>query len=434
VYVLTSRNETGGGRWVLVVETALAGVSAWATMRERPRAGFGVIAACFLAVVWLGPAFPFPAGQAFSEPVLSGSGTVLAFVVLVLGHVMGLVRWGGPDRHGTARRTVWPWTSGSGIFALAALEEAVGEEPWVLGLALAAVATVLVVSSWAWRGIGGAADASFAVGVFGFLACGVAVATSVFEGETAPWGDVMPVLVGGLLPAGVWLALRWAPVWMRGDEEPSPFLIALSARAARRWSIVAMAGAALLLAARTTWEPPAVHLLPGIAAALAGLVVSEVPVAVRRHAVEVGGVVVLASVQRAVFAETAELSLFWLIQWYVVALGVIALLRYITRHRRVGRIWLAASAAGASLAGLSGAIEADAPQQVWLLLAFVALTIAGLAATERLFTVWGGLGVLACVLWAVRAYPYLLLAALGLALIGATVWWLVRAPRGTLLR
>jgi hypothetical protein len=82
---------------------------------------------------------------------------------------------------------------------------------------------------------------------------------------------------------------------------------------------------------------------------------------------------------------------------------------------------------------LAAAVGADAPQQVWLLVAFAVLTAGGLVVGERAFTVWGTVGVIACVLWAVRAYPYLLLGVLGLALIGAAVWWLVRTPRGTLL-
>jgi hypothetical protein len=83
---------------------------------------------------------------------------------------------------------------------------------------------------------------------------------------------------------------------------------------------------------------------------------------------------------------------------------------------------------------VAAAFASDTPEQVWLLVAFAVLTAVRLVTAEKPFTVWGSLGVLACVLWAVRAYPYLLLAALGLALIGAAVWWLVRAPRGTLLR
>ncbi|WP_415854834.1 hypothetical protein, partial [Sinomonas sp. G460-2] len=126
-------------------------------------------------------------------------------------------------------------------------------------------------------------------------------------------------------------------------------------------------------------------------------------------------------------------SLFWLAQWYVVLGAVVAAARYFAGQRPPATAWLGAAAGLASLSGLEAALTADMPQQVWLLVAFAVLTATGLMAGGRAFTLWGAAGVLVCVLWAVRAYPYLLLAILGLALIGAGVWWLARTPRGTLL-
>ncbi|KHL05475.1 hypothetical protein [Sinomonas humi] len=443
-YAFTSRNEAGGGRWVLLVETALAAASAVATLREHPRASDGAASAAFLALIWLGPAFPFPAGQPLSEPLLSSLGFVLASAALAGAHAFGLGRWGGAPRRGSPeqresglRPAVWPWTTGGLLFASAGLIGALGEEPWVLSLALSAGAAVLVTASWVWRSITGLTEATFPTGVLGFLMAGIAAGTSVFEGESAPWRYVLPLLVGGLIPAGVGLALRWAPLWLRGDEHLTAPVVQLAIDPVRRWSLAAGAGLALILPALASWDRPAAHLLPALAAALVALVVSEVPQRWRRASAELGSVVVLAATQRAVFADD-EPSMYWLVQWYVAAAAVIALLRYIAgdrrNGRRVGQRWLTVAAGTASFVGLVSAPEADAARQIWLLLVFVGLTVAGLAAADRRFAAWGGVGVLACVLWAVRAYPYLLLAALGLALVGAAVWWLLRASRGTLLR
>lgn len=428
-YAFTSRTEAGGGRWVLLVETALAAASVAATLRKWPRAGFGGLVAVFLALVWLGPAFAFPAEQALSGPLLSSSGFVLVSALLAVVHVLGLARWGG-----RGSRSIWPWTSGGALFASAALVAGLGEEPWVLGAAASAAAAVLVTTSWVWRSVHGVAGATFPLGALGFLLAGIAVATSVFAGEALPWRHVLAVIVGGLVPAGVGLALRWAAVWLRGEDLLTAPVVQLGADPIRRWPLVSVAGLAVLLTAWVSWDPPAAHLLPGLAGALAALAVSEAPRRWRRSTAELGAVVVLAATQRALFGGGEEPSLFWLAQWYVLAAGVVALLRYMARDRRIAQRWLAASAAAASLAGLTSAPGADSAQQIWLLLVFVSLTVAGLVAADRRFTAWGGLGVLACVLWAIRAYPYLLLAALGLVLIGAVVRWLMRAPLGTLLR
>ncbi|HKU09924.1 MAG TPA: hypothetical protein VJQ61_01670 [Sinomonas sp.] len=444
-YAFTARAEAGGGRWVLLVETALAAASVVVTLREHPRASYGAVGSAFLALLWLGPAFPFPSGQLLSEPLLSSLGFVLVSASLAVAHAFGLGRWGGPSsrlstgRLGTGRGgspwhpSVWPWTTGGALFASAGLIAGLGEEPWALGLAVSAAAAVLVTASWVWRGVSGVTEATFPTGAIGFVMAGIAIATSVFEGEPTPWRYVLPLLVGGLVPAGVGLALRWTAVWLKDDEHLTAPLVQLAMDPVRRWSLAAVMGLALVLPALASWHLPAAHLLPGLAAALVVLVVSEVPARWRRPSAELGAVVVLAATQRAVFAGD-DPSLFWLVQWYVVAAALVALLRYIARDRRVGQRWLAGAAGIASFVGLVSAPEADTARQIWLLVVFVGLTVSGLAAADRRFTAWGGVGVLACVLWAVRAYPYLLLAALGLALVGAAVWWLLRASRGTLLR
>jgi hypothetical protein len=240
------------------------------------------------------------------------------------------------------------------------------------------------------------------------------------------------MIVGGVVPAGVGVALRWATVWAANDERLVG-LARLGADPVRRWSLVGAAVVTVGLATRAAWEPPASVVLPFLALALVVVAVPELPLRWRRLGGELGLVIEVAGIQRAVFADMAGESFFWLAQWYVVLTAVIAALRYVAQDHRTGAIWLASSAGMGTLTGLAVAFSADGAQQIWLLVVFAALVGAGVAVGERRFTMWGAIGVLACVLWAVRAYPYLLLGALGLALIGFAVWWLVRSPRGTLL-
>lgn len=438
VYAATSAGEPGGGRWVLLVEAALALASVLATVRRHPPAGHLGVLAALLGFAWAGPGVRFPAGQAFAAPLLSGAALAVVFAVLAIAQAAGLARWegrsapDGPVRSGPAVLP-WAWTSGGAVFAVSAAVAGLGEEPWVFGLALAACSTVLLVASWSWRGLAGPAAATFPLGCVAALAAGTALGHSVFAREPFPWNEAMPALVGGLVPAGVGVGLRWMAVRADDGAPLAESLRSLAVEPVRRWSVAGAAGLALLLAARAVWEPPAAVVLPVLAAALAALVVAELPPRARRLGAELGAVLVTAALERAVFAGHGDVSVFWLAQWYVVLGAVLAALRYSAGQRRPGRVWLAAAAGLVSLSGLAAAVGADAPQQVWLLVAFAVLTAGGLVVGERAFTVWGAVGVIACVLWAVRAYPYLLLGVLGLALIGAAVWWLVRTPRGTLL-
>lgn len=432
LYAATSRGEAFGGRWVLLGESLLVVASVLLTLRDQPKAGYAGIAGLLIAWVSAGPAVPFPPQQFLAQPLLNGTALALTACLISTAHVAGMVLWDGVKRSSGRRLGLWPWTAGAGAFAIASVVAGLPEPAWVLGLGLAACSTALFAASGLWRHVAGVAEVSFPLASLLALAAGIAVGHSVFAHEVAPWGDVLAVLVGGVVPAGVGLAVRWGVVWATGDDRLAA-LARLGADPVRRWSLAGAAATALLMTARLCWEPPAAPVLPFLAVALVGLAVSEVPLASRRLTAELGLVVVVAAVQRAVFAGTAGESAFWLAQWYVVLAAVVALLRYIGHDQRLGAVWLATSAGLATLTGFVVALSADTPQQVWLLVAFAGLVGAGVAAGDRRFTGWGAIGVLACVLWAVRAYPYLLLGALGLALIGFAVWWLVRAPRGTLL-
>ncbi|MDQ4501821.1 hypothetical protein [Sinomonas sp. ASV322] len=429
-YAVTARGEAGGGRWVLIVESLLALVSVLATVRERPRAGFVGVGAALLVLVWLGPAAAFPTGQLLAAPVLSGTGLALVLAVGGAAHAVGMLRW--------ERRKAglpWPWTAGAAAFALVSAAAGLAEAPWVLGVGLASCSLVLLVASWTWVRAPGVTYATFPLGLLAAVGAGIWIGRSVFADQAAPWDGLMPVLVGGAIPAGIGIALRWAVVWAREDAARLGPLVALASDPVRRGALAVTGVLILAAAARIAWEPPAVVVLPGLALAVGAVVVPELPRSTRRLGAELGSVLGVAAIQRAIFAGDDTASFFWLAQWYVVLGYILALLRYYARSRRPGRWWLAGAAGAGSLTALWIAFDAesDSAQQVWLLVVFAVLVAAGVVTTERRFTAWGALGVLACVLWAARAYPYVLLGVLGLALIGAVVWWLVRSPRGTLL-
>jgi hypothetical protein len=432
VYAVTARTEHGGGRWVLLVESLLLVASVLLTLRRQPHAGYAGIAGMLMTLVWAGPAIPFPRDQFLAQPLVTGFGMALAACLVAIAHTVGMVLWDGLHRTTGNFRSLWPWTAGAASFAVVAAIAGAGEPAWVRGLALASCAGVLFATSSTWGHIRGASAVSFLLGALAALAATIAIAQSVFARETSPWDDVLVTLVGGVLPAGIGLALRWATVWAVSDERLAG-LARLGADPVRRWSLVGSAVVALGLAAHAAWEPPASPILPFLALALVGLTVPELPIRRRRVAAELGMVIVVAAIQRALFAGRMTESPFWLAQWYVVLAAVVAGMRYFSSQVRAGAIWLGAAASMATLTGLAVAFSADGPQQVWLLVVFAGLVGTGVAVGDRRFTAWGAIGVLACVLWAIRAYPYLLLGALGLALIGFAVWWLVRSPRGTLL-
>ena len=56
----------------------------------------------------------------------------------------------------------------------------------------------------------------------------------------------------------------------------------------------------------------------------------------------------------------------------------------------------------------------DTLQQLISLLVFVALLAVGMSLDERVFTIWGAVGVATAVLWYLRGFTYILLALLAL--------------------
>jgi hypothetical protein len=112
-----------------------------------------------------------------------------------------------------------------------------------------------------------------------------------------------------------------------------------------------------------------------------------------------------------------------------VVLGAcLGALRYTSGQRTAGRTMLGAAAGLLSLSGLGVVFGGTGGQQLWVLVLFAALLLAGLGLGDRLFVWWGAAGVAACVLWAMRQYTFALLALIAVGLIVFAVW---RLNRGT---
>lgn len=200
----------------------------------------------------------------------------------------------------------------------------------------------------------------------------------------------------------------------------------LDAPYVQRWSVV---GVALAGGAVFSFMAMADHrtVLVGAAAftLLALLGCLEAPATIRRRCID-AAVVACALVWFLACSNYVDLGLFWFVQWCAVALGGLALIRYVSRAEQFGKALLLAAACLASFGALLTIFSGDTLQQLVSLLIFVALLAVGMSLNERIFTIWGAIGVTTAVIWYVRGYTFILLAVLALALIAFAIWRLTR--------
>jgi hypothetical protein len=420
-----------GGRWVVLLELLLLLLSAVLANRLFAARGslyFGTYALLF-GILSLGPAVSFATGANpehtpfLAAQVLDHTGT--ASVLLggaVLASVIGIVRR-GRNVAGTDVNH-WLWLGTAGPFVLTALVVAPLAADWVLGAALLALAAVCVVAShveglpWLYAPAGPAA-----------LAGATLLADAVFQDVPGEWGRYLPWLCGTAVAA---LSLYGARLGRSQQLVADPV---------RRWSLAASAFAGLFIVAVTGLQPDATAwaAAPVLAAAVA-VACYETPGAARRIVAEAGFLVVVAAVQRAAIFEldgqyglNYRLSFglpdpFWVAQWYVLAGAGLGALRFASGQRTAGRLILGAAAGLLTLSGLGIVFGGTGSQQLWVLVLFAGLLLAGLGLGERLFVWWGAAGVAACILWAMRQYTFALLALIAVGLIGFAVW---RLNRGT---
>jgi hypothetical protein len=379
-----------GHRWVVVLELALlAGTSVLVQSR------FAVRGASYLGIVSV------VGGAAVMAPAVLPGVTAL----VLAGLSIAVIAWRCFYTPGT-REMRWYWLVATMAFLVAASVVDTGAAPGIMAVVWLVAGLAFVVAAQLhglpWLTLPGA---------WLVLVAAVSVrAQAIILTESAGVASLaaFAVVVGTLY--FVRLALWNVAV-------PGPV---------QRWSITGVAlagGAAFSLAAMT--DRPTIVLGAFAFTAVAALACLEVPSSVRRGTTD-AAIVATALVWFWATSAFVDLGFFWLVQWSAVALGTLAVRRYISRQPDVGRGLLLASACLVSVGALVTVFSGDPVRQVITLLLFVALLAAGMSLDDRTFTIWGAIGVATAVLWYLRGFTFLLLAALALMLIGLAIWRLNR--------
>lgn len=420
MYLLAQQEAHDGGRWVLLLELAALLVSAVVASRifTARGAGYFTIPASVAAVVAAGPEVSFPAGTWLAEPLFGQFAVIL--VLLAMSLLVTVVRLLVQPGSGVPEH--WFWLAAALSFAGAGGALSVDVPHTATGMAGLVLALVCFVASHV-EGMPGFYPLASAASLVGAT---VLVATALDEAPLlgqagAQWEDFLPWLLGCAGSAAVLYAARWSRIPGVGSQP------------VRKLSLAAAAGGGFALAAAAGLLHDDTGLagtcLLGAAVAVAYL---EVPRAIRFTVAELGAVLVLAAAQRAVlFVHGARPELFWVVQWFAVLGAVLAGVRYYVGDNLEGRIRLGIASGLLSFGGLLSVVPGSLfpgtePQQLWVLVGYAVLLLAGLVLAERMFVWWGAAGVALSVMWALRSYAFAMLAVIALALIVLAVWRLNR--------
>ncbi|MFF2841957.1 hypothetical protein [Paenarthrobacter sp. NPDC057981] len=421
---LAAGDYDGGGRWVVLLGLVIVPACAALASRLLAARGLAGILCAYLGVVAViggvlaaGPALRFPSATWLYQPLLDKSQVPVVLLGLALALVVGRTRIAARPvgTSGVNVLTRWFWLVSSLAMVVTGGLLALAVSPGLSGLSALVLALVLFAASHLER-----VPALYA-----------AAAPSV------PLGAVPAV--GGLLeglPPGVWTA--YTP-WLVGAAGSAVLLYAMKAfggpairselgrqRALAATTAVALASSAVVGMGRDETSLAAF----GLMSALGVLVVAEVPQG-KWLAGEVAALVSVAALQRAVlFADGARPDWFWTVQWYVAAAAVMAGLRYIKGQHRDGLWRLCAGAGLLSLTSLATIFGGTTAQQLYVLVAHVLLLAAGLVVADRIPVVWGAVGVVLSIMWALRTYAFAMLALVAVGLIVLAVWRLNRKPSG----
>ncbi|MCR1162681.1 hypothetical protein NEK97_14550 [Paenarthrobacter sp. UW852] len=416
---LLVRNFDGGGRWVVLVELALVWACAEIARRylKVPGSEYFVIAAAGLGVVLAGPAARFPTATWLHQPLLDKY--QVPMVLLALSTLSTVVRCifvargsGAPaSEQGRGR---WFWLSAALGFVVAGGLFSIGVSLSLTGLSMLVLALALFAASHIER----------------VPALYVAAAPAVLVGSI--------VTVDGLLdglPVGVWAAFM---PWLLGGVGSSVLLYSAKLFGGREiagvlWRRNALTGTAVvgLVSAAAVGLLRDGTALAGAALVIAAgvLVVVEIPYN-KWLAAEVAGVLSVAAFQRALlFVDNSRPDWFWAIQWYAIALAVLAGLRYFKGQRSDGLLRLCVAAGVLSLTSLGTIFGGTPAQQLYVLVAHVVLLAVGLLLAERVIVWWGAAGVALSIMWALRSYAFAMLALVALGLIVLAVWRLNKRPQ-----
>ncbi|MFF1828879.1 hypothetical protein [Paenarthrobacter sp. NPDC058040] len=412
---LLAGDYDGGGRWVVLLALALAGLAAVLVRitLQTPNALYVLMAAATAIVAAAGPTLVFPSTTFLHQAVLDRFQVPIAFMALAAAVTLAKVflRQRDPGA-GTAVR--WMWFTAAMVFAGAACLFSLEATSGLTGAAMLTISLVFFVGSH----VGSAPSFYAGAAPSALVGAVTAVDGVLFTGAGGPWRDFLPWLVGGV---GAGLAMYGLARLGGAAVVGQPW---------RRNALAATALAAFAAAAAVGLGHDATALVGAFLVVMAGaVVVAEVP-AGKHAAAEMCAVVAVGAFQRAVlFTDGAQPDWFWLAQWYVVAGVVVAGVRYLRGHRDEANLRLGTTSGILSLSSVATIFFGTPTQQVYVLAAHAVLLGVGLLLSERLFTAWGAAGVAASVMWALRSYAFALLALVALALIVLAVWRLNRRPQ-----
>ncbi|WP_159706968.1 hypothetical protein [Arthrobacter sp. 18067] len=415
---LLAGNYDGGGRWVVIVELALAVASAGIArrfLRVRGSQYFGV-AGLGGAVIAAGPFLLYPAGTWLHQPLLDRAQVpavllglaVLFMVVRVVREVFRPGQLAG--LHSTER---WFWFIAALAFVVTGGLLTLEVSSSLTGLAVVVFACVLFAASHVEN-----LPALYLGAAPSVLVGAVPAVEGLLRGmPPGVWGDYVPWLVGGVGTAVALYAVK-----LFGG-------MAIDGQPLRRNAVVGTAAVALVSSAavgmvrdETSWVGFVLVVAAGV------LIVVELPSS-KWLAGEIAALASVAAFQRAVlFVGDAGPEWFWVAQWYVLAVAVLAGLRYIRGQRSDGLLRLCIAAGALSLTSLGIIFGGTASQQLYVLVGHAVLLVAGLLLAERVLVWWGATGVALSVMWALRSYAFAMLALVALALIILAVWRLNRKP------
>lgn len=377
-------------RWLVALELAvLAGTAlvAQAWLKQRGASYLAIVATAGAAVV--------------VEPLLLPGAT--AFLLLAL--CLAVIAW---RCIGTPRspEMSWYWLVATGCFLLTA-QVVDGDAP------LGVFATMWAVAALALIFAGHLIRQDWVVLPAALL---VFLAAVLFRAQVLELSGRSGVsaLAGYAVVVGVLYVVRLL------------LLEAAADRPVERFSVVGTAlGGGAFFALLSMLDHNTVLLGASAYTVVAVLACLEAPAAIRRPCID-AAVVSGAAVWFWASNSYWELGLFWAIQWCATALGALAVIRYLDQRQQTGKALLMGSAAFASIGALTTVFSGEPVQQVVSLVVFVVLLAVGMSLDERVFTVWGAIGVATAVLWYLRGFTYILLAMLALALIAFAIWRLNR--------
>jgi hypothetical protein len=417
VYLLAGDYD-GGGRWVVMFELVLVAASAavaWLILGARGSQYFGTTAVG-AGVIAAGPGLVFPVSTWLYQPLLDKSQVAVVLLALAVATVAARGRFRPENLAEGSVASVtgrWFWLVSAMAFTLVGGILTLGVSHSLTGLSVLVLAGVLFAASHFER-----LPALYTAAAPAVLVGAVPAVDGLLQGLPAgTWSDYAVWLTAGVGTAALLYSLR-----MFGGP-------AIKGNDWRRNSLAATAALAVATTAAVGLGRDQTSMLGFVLVVVTGmLVVVEVPRG-KWLAAELSGLIAVAALQRAVlFVGVSSPDLFWLAQWYVIAGGVIAGLRYGMGQRREGLLRLCITAGVLSFTSLGTIFAGTSSQQLYVLVAHVVLLVAGLLLAERVLVWWGAVAVALSIMWSLRSYAFAMLALVALGLIVLAVWRLNRKP------